>query len=310
MEQRGLIMRSTGSWYDIRSDEDGEVFRGRLRGKHKLQQLKVTNPVTVGDYVHFVMENLGERTVAITEILDRDNYIVRKSPHKTAHAHLLAANLDQALLVATLVFPRTSLGFIDRFLVTAESFRIPVVVAFNKSDLLDEEGQEYQAELCQLYEKLGYTCLQISAENDPELTGLDDLLRHKKTLISGHSGVGKSTLVNRLSPGLRLRTSEVSRFANKGVHTTTFAEMFEIRQNTFIIDTPGIKELGLSDMAPEEIGHYFPEMRQLLNNCRYHNCLHLSEPGCAVLAKVEAGQIALSRYASYMSMLAGEDNRR
>lgn len=310
MEFRGLIMRSTGSWYDVRSETNGELLKGRLRGKHKLLQLKVTNPVTVGDYVHYVMENISERTVAITEILDRDNYIVRKSPHKTAHAHLLAANLDQALLVATLVFPRTSLGFIDRFLVSAESFRIPAVIVFNKSDLLNQEGLGYQTELCQLYEKLGYTCIQISAEHDPDLNALENLLSNRKTLISGHSGVGKSTLVNRLSPGLRLRTSEVSKFANKGVHTTTFAEMFEIRQNTFIIDTPGIKELGLADIAPEEISHYFPEMRELLNNCRYHNCSHTSEPGCAVLAKVENGQIALSRYQGYLSMLSGQDNRR
>jgi ribosome biogenesis GTPase / thiamine phosphate phosphatase len=310
MEQKGLIMRSTGSWYEVRSEQDGGLFRGRLRGKHKLQQLKVTNPLAVGDYVHYVMENPTERTVAITEILDRENYIVRKSPHKLSHAHLLAANLDQALLLATLVLPRTSLGFIDRFLVSAESFRIPVVVVFNKSDLLDQEVLDYQAELCSLYNDLGYTSLQVSAEFDPDLGGLEDLLRGKKTLISGHSGVGKSTLVNRLAPGLGLRTSEVSRFANKGVHTTTFAEMYEIAPETFIIDTPGIKELGLADIGPEEIGHYFPEMRQLLNQCRFHNCLHQTEPGCAVLAQVERGQIALTRYESYVSMILNEDNRR
>jgi ribosome biogenesis GTPase len=303
-------MRSTGSWYEVRAEADGQVYRGRLRGKHKLNQHKVTNPVAVGDYVHFVMENEGERTVAITEILDRENFIGRKSPHKTAHAHLLAANLDQALLVATLVFPRTSLGFIDRFLVSAEAFRIPVIIGFNKTDLLDEETLDYQQQLAAMYEQVGYQCLHLAAEQGTGITELAERMQGKKTLIAGHSGVGKSTLVNRLAPGLQLRTSQVSTFANKGVHTTTFAEMFEIRPEMFVIDTPGIKELGLADMEPEEIGHYFPEMRALMGGCRYRGCLHVHEPGCAVRAAVDEGRLALTRYESYLSMLNNDDNRR
>ena len=305
----GLIIRSTGSWYDVR-DEDGHIFQGRLKGKFKIKGLKVTNPIAVGDRVSFDVEDEAENTAIITDIAPRDNYIIRQSVHKTAHGHILAANLDQAVLLATLTLPRTSLGFIDRFLVTAEAFRIPTTVVFNKTDILNDEGLTYLQEITDLYNHIGYQCLSTSATEGVGVDAFRQLLDHKVTLLSGHSGVGKSTLVNAIAPDLNLRTNEVSTFANKGVHTTTFAEMFELAPNTFIIDTPGIKELGLIDTAKEEISHYFPEMRERLNQCRFHNCLHLNEPGCAIKDAVAEGEIAESRYMSYLSMVEGGDNRR
>lgn len=308
--QQGLITRSTGSWYDL-VNEDGHLYKGRLRGKNKLTNHKLTNPIAVGDYVLFELENVADQQwVVIHEIVPRNNYIARQSPHKNHQGHVIAANIDQAILLATLAMPRTSLGFIDRFLVTTEAFRIPTLVVFNKTDVLDEVGLAYQTELSATYTNIGYPCLQISAAEDSNFDGLWEQLRGKKTLLSGHSGVGKSTLLNRLAPDLRQRTSEISNFSNKGVHTTTFAEMFEIAANTCLIDTPGIKELGLTDIPPADIAHYFPEMRELLGQCRYHNCSHTNEPACAVKQAVEQEKIALSRYHSYLSMFNGIDNRR
>ncbi|GAB2573515.1 ribosome small subunit-dependent GTPase A [Spirosoma areae] len=307
--QNGLVIRSTGSWYDIRN-ADGHIFQGRLKGKFKLQGLKVTNPIAVGDRVIFEVEDKVENTAIITDISPRQNYIIRQSVHKTAHGHILAANLDQAVLLATLTLPRTSLGFIDRFLVSAESFRIQTAVVFNKTDILNEEGLAYQQEIMDMYERIGYKCLSTSATEGEGVDAFRQLLDHKVTLLSGHSGVGKSSLVNAIAPDLNLRTNEVSTFANKGVHTTTFAEMFELAPETYIIDTPGIKELGLMDTSKEEISHYFPEMRDRLNQCRFNNCLHLNEPGCAIKDAVAEGEIAESRYMSYLSMVEGGDNRR
>lgn len=300
-------MRSTGSWYEVKAT-DGQVVQCRLRGKMKLKDVKMNNPVAVGDWVEYELEADGKGIVS--RIMPRENYIMRQSVHKSAHGHILAANIDQAVLVATLVFPRTSLGFMDRFLVTAESFRIPTVLVFNKTDLLEADGLAYQDQLTRLYESLDYACIQTSVSEKTNLDAFREILKDKKSLLAGHSGVGKSSLVNFVNPQLRLRTSEVSTFANKGVHTTTFAEMFELQPDTYIIDTPGIKELGLADTEPWEIGHYFPEMRDRMADCRYHNCTHAQEPGCAVLEAVENGQIAASRYTSYLSMLAGGDNRR
>jgi len=305
----GLVIRSTGSWYDVRN-EDGHVYRARLKGKFKIKGLKVTNPIAVGDRVEYEVEDQTENTAIIHDIQPRDNYIIRQSVHKSAFGHILAANIDQAVLIVTLTFPRTSLGFIDRFLVTAESFRIPTTLIFNKTDILGEEGLGYQDEIRQLYEGIGYPTLGTSATLMEGVEAFRDLLDQKITLLSGHSGVGKSSLVNAINPDLNLRTSEVSTFANKGVHTTTFAEMFEIAPGSFIIDTPGIKELGLADMEKAEISHYFPEMRERLNQCRYHDCLHINEPGCAVKDAVGEGQIAESRYWSYLGMVEGGDNRR
>jgi len=302
-------MRSTGSWYDVRSNE-GTIMQCRLKGKFKIKGFKVTNPIAVGDRVVYELEDEVRNAGIISDILPRDNYIIRQSVHKTAHGHLLATNLDQAVLIATLDFPRTSLGFIDRFLVAAESFRIPTVLVFNKLDLLNEEQIAYQQELTELYESLNYKCIFTSAVDG---TGVDDffnILKGKVSLISGHSGVGKSTLVNAIAPDLDLRTSQVSTFANKGVHTTTFAEMFEIAPETFIIDSPGIKELGLADMQKEEIGHYFPEILAIMSQCRFHNCMHLDEPNCAVKEAVMEERIAQSRYFSYLSMMDGGDNRK
>jgi ribosome biogenesis GTPase len=309
LSNTGLILRSTGSWYDVRN-ADGHIFQGRLKGKFKIKGLKVTNPIAVGDRVTFDVEDEIENTAVITDIAPRENYIIRQSVHKTAHGHILAANLDQALLLATLAMPRTSLGFIDRFLVSAESFRIPTTIVFNKSDILNDEGLAYQQEIIDIYERIGYHCLSTSATEGDGIENFRQLLDQKVTLLSGHSGVGKSSLVNAIAPDLNLRTNEVSTFANKGVHTTTFAEMFELAPDTFIIDTPGIKELGLMDTSKTEIGHYFPEMRNRLNQCRFHNCLHLNEPGCAIKEAVAEDEIAESRYMSYLSMLEGGDNRR
>ena len=309
MKHTGLILRSTGSWYDIRN-ADGHIFQGRLKGKFKIKGFKVTNPIAVGDRVTFEVEDEAENTAIITDISTRENYIIRQSVHKTAHGHILAANLDQAILIATLAMPRTSLGFMDRFLVSAESFRIPTTLVFNKADILNDEGLAYQEEIMDMYGRIGYQCLATSALEGEGTEVFRQLLDQKVSLLSGHSGVGKSSLVNAIAPNLNLRTNEVSTFANKGVHTTTFAEMFELAPDTYIIDTPGIKELGLMDTSKEEISHYFPEMRNRLNQCRFHNCLHLNEPGCAIKDAVAEGEIAESRYMSYLSMVDGGDNRR
>jgi ribosome biogenesis GTPase len=307
---KGLVLRSTGSWYDVRDSRDGHIWQCRLKGKFKALGLKVTNPIAVGDYVNFEIEDDVQNFGVIHEIMPRENYVVRQSVHKAAYSHLIAANVDQAILIATLVFPRTSLGFIDRFLVAIESFRIPGVLVFNKQDLLNDDMKEFQSELMELYDSLGYHCIATTALSDEGLEPFSELLKGKVSLLSGHSGVGKSTLVNAIAPDLHIKTQEVSTFANKGVHTTTFAEMFELEPGTFIIDSPGIKELGLADIKPEEISHYFPEMRDLLNQCRFNNCQHINEPGCMVKHAVSEGTIAMSRYESYLSMVGGGDNRK
>ena len=303
---KGLVMRSTGSWYDVLT-ENNTVITARMRGKFRLEGIKETNPVAVGDRVVVDAEN-NEAT--ITEILDRENYMVRQSVKKANQAHVIAANIDQAMIVATLKLPRTSVGFIDRFLVAAESFRIPQVLVFNKKDLLNENELAEQAELIDTYKKIGVTCIETSALNESQQQ-VRDLLEGKVTLLSGHSGVGKSTLLNKISPEAAQKTSEISDYSEKGTHTTTFAEMFRLNDKTFIIDTLGIKEFGLIDMSREELSDYFPEMRDVRLNCKFGaRCLHLNEPKCAVLNAVEKGEIAQSRYASYYSMVMGEDNRK
>ena len=303
---KGLVMRSTGSWYDVLA-EDGTLIACRIRGKFRLDDIKQTNPIAVGDRISFEREN---HEGIITEILDRENYMVRQSVKKAHQAHIIAANLDQAMIVATLKFPRTSLGFIDRFLVAAESFRIPQVIIFNKKDLLSDDLLAEQKAIMQIYKKIGVTCMEISAL-DEDQHEVRKILEGKITLLSGHSGVGKSTLMNKLSPDVAQKTSEISDFSEKGTHTTTFAEMFRLNEKTFIIDTPGIKEFGLSDMSREELSDYFPEMRDVRLNCKFGaRCLHLTEPKCAVLDAVNSGEIAESRYASYYSMVMGEDNRK
>lgn len=307
MSVEGLVLKSTGSWYDVKS-ESGEIIRCRLRGKLKLKGIKTTNPIAVGDQVRYSIDNHGEGI--IFDILPRTNYLIRKSIKKSSQAHIIAANIDQALLVASLTYPRTSVGFIDRYLVSADSFRIPAKIIFNKSDLLNDSLIELHHYLARVYDEIGYENILISAEKDKDLNVLKSWLSGRKSLISGHSGVGKSTILNRIKPDLKLPTDEVSNFANKGKHTTTFAQMIELEENTFVIDTPGIKELGLIDMESWEISHYFPEMRDKLGQCKFKNCLHINEPGCVVLDALDRNEIAETRYDSYVSMIIDDDNRR
>lgn len=305
----GTIVRSTGSWYDVRS-ETGDIYKGRLRGKFKIKGIKATNPIAVGDMVSFFIENAQENTVVINDIQDRKNYIIRQSTHKKGHIHVIAANIDLAVLIATISMPRTSTGFIDRFLVSCESFHVPACIIFNKSDLLSEEGLDYLAHLKSLYESLHYKVLTTSALYDENLESVSSLLNAKTTLVAGHSGVGKSTLINRLVPQAEQRTAEVSTFANKGVHTTTYAEMFDMNKKSFLIDTPGIKEFGILGLEEYEIAYFFPEIRALSSQCKFYNCTHIHEPGCAIVDAVNNDEIAVSRYRSYISMLENEDNRR
>ena len=302
----GLVMKSTGSFYDILG-EDGNNYTCRVRGKIRLEGIKETNPVAVGDKVVFDLENaIG----SITQILPRENHILRKSVKKTGHSHVLAANVDQVMLVVTLAYPRTSLGFIDRFLVSAESFRIPQVIIFNKKDLLDEDSMKDVLALMKMYQSIGVICLSTSAKRN-DVDEVRRLLQAKTTLVAGHSGVGKSTLLNRVSPGIKQAVGEVSDFSAKGIHTTTFAQMFMIDDKTFVIDTPGVKELGLVDMNAQEISDYFPEMRELRMNCKFGSkCIHINEPHCAIQEAVKSGDIALSRFESYLSIVANEDNRK
>lgn len=306
---KGQVIKSTGSWYEVQLDS-GKVFRSRLRGKFKMEGIKINNPIAVGDWVEIEIEEKGDKSAIITKIHDRSNYVIRKSTRKTGFSHILAANVDQALLLATVTFPKTSLGFIDRFLVSAESFRIPALVVFNKKDLLNDDGIAFCHDLISMYKELGYGGSLISVLDAEGIEELKNLLQGKTTLIAGHSGVGKSTLLNVLVPGQVQKTGEVSTYANKGTHTTTFAEMFAMDNSTKIIDTPGIKELGLVDMEAAEISHYFPEMRAYLGECKFNNCLHTNEPGCRVLEAFEDGKIEASRYHSYLSILEDYDNRR
>jgi len=306
---KGTIVKSTGSWYVVRDQATDALHRCRLRGKFKIKGLKVSNPLAVGDVVEFGVEEQTEGAGVITAIEPRRNYIIRRSVHKSEHAHIVAANLDQALLVVTLVSPATSFGFIDRFLVTAEAYHIPARLIFNKADLYDEDTLEYQAQIAAMYASVGYPSVLCAAAEGANVAAVAELLPGKTSLLSGHSGVGKSTLINALVPDLELKTAEISAFSDKGRHTTTFAEMLEVAPNTYLIDTPGIKELGLVDVPAAELAGYFPEMRALLGQCRYHNCRHVHEPGCAVREAVDAGRLALPRYDSYLSMLADEDNR-
>ena len=301
----GVIIKSTGSWYLVRL-QDGKEVKARLPGRFKLENKKISNPIAVGDKVELLPE---AENFLIEVITPRKNYIVRKSPKKKHFAHMIAANIDQAVLIASHKRPRTSLGFIDRFLVTLEAFRIPGYLLINKSDLYSKEEQTALRGIMGLYESIGYQTMMTSfIEGVPHQVG--DWLQAKTTLLSGHSGSGKSTLINLLQPNAHQQIGEISDFANKGVHTTTFAEMFSLDADTHVIDTPGIKELGLAEITAEELSHYFPEMRNLMGQCKFNNCRHVDEPSCAVQEAVQSGDIALSRFESYLSMMQEDDNRR
>lgn len=303
---KGIVTKSTGSWYVVRCDEKN--FECRIRGKIRLAGIKETNPVAVGDYVEIEAENHAN---VITEILPRKNHILRQSVKKTGHSNILAANIDQALLVATIQHPRTSLGFIDRFLVSAEAFRIPQVLIFNKQDILDSNQLATLSEWQKKYAAIGVTVFSVSALNDVGLTEIRHILNGKISLVAGHSGVGKSTLLNHISDSIQQPTGDISAFSEKGTHTTTFAEMFWLTENTAVIDTPGIKEWGLVDMTPQELSDYFPEMRDLRLTCKFGaRCLHLHEPGCAIKKAVEENSIWQSRYENYVGMATGSDNRK
>jgi len=303
---QGLITKSTGSWYQVRSGE--ETIDCRIKGKFRIKGITTTNPLAVGDVVDFDMEP-EQGTGIITNLHQRKNYIIRKAINLSKQAQIIAANLDRALLVVTLASPRTSLGFIDRFLVTAEAYDIPACLIFNKLDLFSDEGLEILADYQAIYQNIGYPCYSVSALEGTNIDEVQELLKDKVTLFSGHSGVGKSSLINRLLPDLDLRTHMVSEWSDKGMHTTTFAEMFELPQGGYIIDTPGIRELGVIDIEKEVLSHFFPEMRERMNQCRFNNCRHINEPGCAVLDALEAGEIAQSRYDSYLSIYHGNDTR-
>lgn len=304
---KGVIVKSTGSWYKVLA-EDNNTYDCRLRGKFKIEGSRATNPVAVGDKVILSLEEDG-KTGIISELPDRKNHIIRKSTNLSKKSQVIAANLDQAVLIATLYVPRTSTGFIDRYLVNCEAYSVPAAIVFNKCDIYEEEEQSILNELYSVYEPLGYKCLTVSAIDGTNLDKFSELIKDKTSLLSGHSGVGKSTLINAIEPGLKLRTDEISLTHFKGKHTTTFAEMFKLSQGGFIIDTPGIKEFGLVDFEAWELSHYFPEMRELFNQCKFDNCTHMNEPGCKVKEKVESGEISSSRYYNYLNMLSGRDTR-
>ena len=304
---QGLIIKSTGSWYQVQTPE-GQKTDCRIKGKFRIKGIVTTNPLAVGDVVDFDMEP-EQGTGVITNLHQRKNYIIRKSINLSKQAQIIAANLDQAMLVVTLASPRTSLGFIDRFLVTAEAYDIPAKLVFNKLDLFSDEGLKILEDYKSVYEKVGYPCYSVSALDGTNITELRSLLKDKVSLFSGHSGVGKSSLINALLPELDLRTHQVSDWSDKGMHTTTFAEMFELPGGGFIIDTPGIRELGVIDIEKQELSHFFPEMRGRMHDCRFHNCRHINEPGCAVLEALQEGEIELSRYESYLSIYNGNDTR-
>ena len=301
---KGLVVKNTGSWYTVRTD-DGQLIESKIKGNFRLKGIRSTNPVAVGDRVELVVNQEG--TAFITAIDDRRNYIIRKSQNLSKQSHIIAANVDQAFLIVTINYPQTSTTFIDRFLASAEAYRVPVILVFNKTDLLDEDEHRYQQMMMTLYENIGYQCVAISAEKGTGVEVLESLLQGKTTVLSGNSGVGKSTLINRLVPGASLRTAEISDAHNTGQHTTTFSEMIELPGGGYLIDTPGIKGFGTFDMEPEELTSYFKEIFRFSKDCRFSNCTHTHEPGCAVLQALENHYIAQSRYQSYLSMMEDKD---
>jgi len=311
---RGLVVKNTGSWYTVLTD-DGQLIDSKVKGNFRLKGIRSTNPVAVGDRVELVTN--AEGTAFITDIEDRRNYIIRKSQNLSKQSHIIAANVDQAFLIVTVDHPQTSTTFIDRFLASAEAYRVPVVLVFNKTDLLSEDMLRYQQMMISLYETIGYECRAISAVTGEGVEELRPLLENRITLLSGNSGVGKSTLINQLVPGVNLRTAEISDAHNTGQHTTTFSEMIPLTSQRslssskgWLIDTPGIKGFGTFDMEPEELTSYFREIFRFSKDCRFSNCTHTHEPGCAVLQALEDHYIAQSRYQSYLSMMDDKDDSK
>jgi ribosome biogenesis GTPase len=299
---KGLVYKSTGSWYTVK-DETGKFRNARMKGIFKIDEITSTNPVAVGDEVEIETEDQLENTVVITKIHDRRNYINRQSPRFKHQQHIVAANIDQSLLLATLKEPRTSQGFIDRFLVASEAYHVPAIIVFNKADLFRKKETEQFEELKAMYQRIGYKVFLISVKSNQGIEGVKKELENKTTLISGHSGVGKSSLLNIIFPEMSLKTGDISGWSGKGQHTTTFAEMFDLSFGGSIIDTPGMREFGLIDISKQELSHYFPEMRDRLQNCQFNNCLHVNEPGCAIKEAVIEGEIDENRYVSYVNIL-------
>ena len=304
MNMEGLVIRNTGSWYVVATDA-GATYNCKIKGNFRLKGIRSTNPVAVGDWVTIAPNKEG--TAFITEIEDRKNYIIRKSTNLSKQSHIIAANVDVALLVVTVSRPVTSTVFIDRFLASAEAYRVPVILVFNKTDLLTPEERHYQEMMMTLYETVGYHCVELSAETGEGVEQLLPLLQGKVSVLSGNSGVGKSTLINRIIPGLQLRTAEISDAHQMGMHTTTFSEMLSLPEGGWLIDTPGIKGFGTFDMEPEELTGYFKEIFEFSHQCRFNNCTHTHEPGCAVIEAVKNHYMAESRYQSYLSMLEDKE---
>ncbi|HMG67602.1 MAG TPA: ribosome small subunit-dependent GTPase A [Chitinophagaceae bacterium] len=305
---KGLVYKSTGSWYIVK-DDTGRFWNARMKGIFKMDEITSTNPVSVGDEVAIELESETENTVQIVKIYDRRNYINRQSPRMKFQHHIVAANIDQSLLLATIREPRTSQGFIDRFLVASEMYHVPAIIVFNKADLYKKKDDEKYEEIRDMYEAIGYHVFLMSIK---DMTGIDEVkkeLENKITLVSGHSGVGKSSLLNVIFPEINLKTKDISGWSGKGQHTTTFAEMYDLSTGGRIIDTPGMREFGLVDISKQELSHYFPEMRERLAGCHFNNCLHIDEPGCAIKVAVEEGEINVNRYVSYVNILGSIEQR-
>lgn len=304
----GKVYKSTGSWYTVKGT-DGSFYECRIKGKFRIKGIKSTNPIAVGDHVHFELDEKGDEKVGVIHsIEDRKNYIIRKSVNLSKQTHIIAANLDQVFLLITLNNPITYTIFIDRFLVTAEAYDVPVVLVFNKIDTYTKEEKNEIKFLATLYREIGYTCIGISAKTGKNVDKIKEMMKGKTSMFSGHSGVGKSTLINAIEPNLEIKTAEISQQHLQGQHTTTFAEMFDLSFGAQIIDTPGIKGFGIVDMEKEEIGDYFPELFELKQDCKFNNCIHVDEPHCAVKRALEAGKVSWSRYKSYLQMINGEED--
>ena len=304
---RGLVIKNTGSWYTVHT-ETGKDIESKIKGNFRLKSIRSTNPVAVGDWVQ--IEENKEGTALITAIEERQNYIIRRASNLSKQSHIIAANIDCAMLIVTVNYPVTTTIFIDRFLATAEAYRVPVKLVFNKIDRYNEEDQAYMEALITLYSTIGYPCLKVCAKNETGLEELQSDLQDRVTLLSGHSGVGKSTLINKLVPGVSLKTGTISEYHNKGMHTTTFSEMIALPQGGYLIDTPGIKGFGTIEMEGAEIAHYFPDIFRFATECKFNNCTHRHEPGCAVLEAVQAHWISESRYKSYLSILEDKNESK